>query len=347
MSEPNPYILTPVLASMFLGFAATTGAEPLFENHDVLAVRLEAPLSTLANVRSDEEYLDGRLSYSEADGQTHSFDIRLRARGKYRKQKSTCRFPPVRLNFRTGDVVGSEFAGQDKLKLVSHCHDSNAKYEQLVLREYLAYRILQTLTDKSFGARLLHITYVDTERDGRELTKYGFVIEDDDDVADRIGLNAMESSGINYSDLDQQHTNLISMYQYLIGNTDYSLIRGPADDNCCHNAVPFSDGMLIKSVPYDFDFAGLVNAPYAEPNPRFKIRSVRTRVYRGRCSNNDTLPDTISYIVSKKADLYALIDELTGLDKRNRSEVTRYFDSFFAEVSDPKKVERKLVKRCS
>ena len=346
MISPNPLVSTSVMASMFLCLASAVEAAPLFESHDILEVRIEAPFRTLAKVRSDEEYLDGALSYTGADGKQYSFDLKVRARGRYRRQKTTCDFPPVRLNFRTQQLEGSEFEGQDKLKLVSYCK-KRTRFEQLVLREYLAYRILQVLTDRSFGVRLLHITYVDTDRDGELLTKYGFIIEDEDDVGERIGLTSLETTGLDYDDLDARHANLISMYQYLIGNTDFSLIRGPADDDCCHNSVPFSDGQLVTPVPYDFDFSGLVNAPYAEPNPRFKIRSVRTRVYRGRCSNNSVLPNTIEHIAGRKAVIYALLDDTPDLDKKNRAEVTRYLDSFFAEVGDPDQVERNFIKECS
>jgi len=193
----------------------------------------------------------------------------------------------------------------------------------------------------------MRITWIDTEGENDPLEKYGFVIEDDDNVGDRIGMEEVSSSGLNYSDLDPAHTNLISLFQFMIGNTDYSLIRGPADDDCCHNAVPYTDGTIMRSIPYDLDFSGLVNAPYAEPNPQFRIRNVRTRVYRGRCANNGYLPATIQLFQDKKAEIYALIGELTALDDRNRDQVTAYFDDFYALISDPSEVEKELVRECS
>lgn len=350
-AKPPSVCLTGFLLLMFLmpvpSQAQSDGkTRPLFLSHEVMDVRIEAPLSSLTSDRPEEEYLEGTFTYPQSDGTERTVDLKLRTRGRYRRQKKTCSFPPVRLNFATSQLEGTEFEGQDKLKLVTHCRSTRDQFEQHLLREYLAYRILQTLTERSFGARLMHITYVDTEGDD-PVVRYGFVIEDDDDIGERIGLESIESKGLSYSNLEPAHTNLVNVFQYLIGNTDFSLIRGPADDDCCHNAVPFSDGTMIWPIPYDFDFAGLVDAPYAEPNPQLDIRSVRTRLYRGRCSNNGILPDTLDYVVGKKAEIYAVLDELTGLDDKNRKRVTGYLDDFFELAVDPKQVERRIVRECS
>jgi hypothetical protein len=345
--------LTTFVLIVFLDFQGTSlaqendTAQPLFESHEMLQVRIEAPLKTLLKERPEEEYLDGTFIYTELDGSEQRLDLKLRTRGRYRRQKKTCNFPPVRLNFRKGQVEETLFANQDKMKLVTHCQTKRERYEQLVLREYLAYRAMMALTEQSFSARLMRITWIDTEGDNEPLEKYGFVIEDDDNIGGRIGMEKVSAPGLKYSQLDRAHTNLVNLFAFMIGNTDYSLIRGPADDDCCHNAVPFTDGTIMRSLPYDLDFSGLVNAPYAEPNPQLKIRSVKTRVYRGRCGNNELLPATIQHFQDKKADIYAIIDELTALDNRNRVQVTAYLDQFFKIIDDPRLIERQLVRECS
>jgi hypothetical protein len=350
-NRPLP-LWTAISLSAFLAFSAGSRAQdgdasqPLFDSHAMMDVRIEAPLSTLLKDRPEDEYLDGAFFYTEADGSEQRLDLKLQTRGRYRRQKSTCNFPPVRLNFRKEQVRETLFANQDKLKLVTHCQTRRDRYEQLVLREYLAYRILMALTDYSFQARLMRISWVDTEGDDT-LERFGFVIEDDDNIGGRVRLEKVSSPGLNYTDLDPAHTNLVNLFEFMIGNTDFSLIRGPADDDCCHNSVPFSDGNTMYSIPYDLDFSGLVNAPYAEPNPRFKIRSVRTRVYRGRCSNNDLLPATIARFKDTKDEIYAVVDELTGLDSRNRKQVIDYLDEFYEVISDDRKVAREITRDCS
>lgn len=350
-------ILTATTVTLFLASAPAAVAQsdtgdaeigPLFKSHDIMTVRIEAPLTTLMKKQPDEEYLDGTFAYVDNSGQEHTLDLKLQTRGRFRRQKQTCNFSPIRLNFRKGQVEGTEFAGQDKLKLVTHCQTKRSHFEQLLLREYLAYRILQTLTDKSFGARLMRITYVDTDKKGDSMVKYGFVIEDEDGLADRLGLVAYEENRINSADLDGQQASLVSVYEYLIGNTDFSLIVGPADSACCHNIVLFSKGAApYTPIPYDFDYSGIVDAPYAEPPPQFKLRNIKERLYRGRCPHNDLLDETFAYFLGKEAEIRGLLDELADLDERNRKQVTDYLDSFFEDISDPQKKERTFISNCS
>lgn len=327
---------------------ADTGVNPLFSSHDLLDIRIEAPLSRLMRERPDKDYLDGKLSYADAEGVTHTFDLKLRTRGKYRHHKKTCTFAPVRLNFRKKQVAGTEFAGQDKLKLITHCKTNSDRHEQLVLKEYLAYRSLQILTDKSFGARLLRITYVDSDNELDTISRFGFVIEDADDIGDRVQLAPAKVPRITYEDLDRQQSNLVSVFQYMIGNTDYSMIRGPLNANCCHNIELFvDDDGLYTPVPYDFDFAGMVNAPYAEPNPKIGISSVRVHYYRGRCNNNDLLAETVAYIHEHESEIRKLIRELDGFDENHQQDVVRYLNVYFERVSSAQNIERYLARKCS
>ena len=50
----------------------------------------------------------------------------------------------------------------NKVKLVTHCRGAN-KYDAYVLKEYLAYKIYNELTDYSLRVRLLEIEYVEEE----------------------------------------------------------------------------------------------------------------------------------------------------------------------------------------
>ena len=110
--------------------------QPIFAKHDILTVRIEAPLTTLIKDRPEEKYLNGMFYFVDSNGDEQKLDLKFRARGKYRLQKRTCNFPPIRLNFKKGQVKETEFSGQDKLKLVTHCQSRRKNFEQLVLREY-------------------------------------------------------------------------------------------------------------------------------------------------------------------------------------------------------------------
>lgn len=351
--------LTGVVLSTLLSFSPPVGAQqaepedkpaiaPLFADHSPLLVTIEAPLTTLMTDRPEEEYLDGTFSFTGDDGTAHSFDLKIRTRGNFRRQKEICDFTPIRLNFRKKQVVDTEFDGQDKLKLVTHCQNSPAYYDQLVLREYIAYRILQLMTEKSFGVRLFKITYVDTEG-AKPMTRIGFAIEDNDDLAERTGMKTIISEGITHDDLDPRQENLVNVFQYLIGNTDFSLIRGEAGKNCCHNSELMSatEGAPFTPIPYDFDFAGIVNAPYAAANPEFRLRNVRVRLYRGRCKNNDLLPDTFQHYLDKKDAVFGILDELELLSSRSKRDVTNYLNTFYTRISRPKDIRSRFLDRCN
>ncbi len=352
LKTPQLHVWTRIVLTMFLLLppfvASQADASPLFSSHSVLNIRIEAPLTQLMQERSDEEYLDGKLSYTDALGVAHTLDLKLRTRGEYRRQRKTCSFAPIRLNFRKKQVAETVFAGQDKLKLITHCKTNSDRYEQLVLKEYLAYRSLQILTDKSFRTRLLRVTYVDSDDDGESITRFGFVVEDENDVGDRVHLSPAKTPKIDYEDLDRQQASLVAVFQYMIGNTDFSLIRGALNDNCCHNIELFAnDEGSYTPIPYDFDFAGMVNAPYAEPNPKLKINSVRVHYYRGRCSNNENLDGTAAYIREHEGEIRTLVENLGGLEDNHEQDVIRYLNVFFERISTPRSVERYIAKKCS
>jgi len=320
---------------------------PLFASHAPLQVSIEAPLTTLMKDRPDKEYLQGTFSFTDDNGIDHTLDLKLRTRGKYRRQKSHCDFAPIRLNFRKKQVVDTVFAGQDKLKLVTHCKNNSSRYEQLVFREYLAYRLLNVMTNKSYGVRLLQINYIDSEG-AKPLTKFGFVIEDEDDVVKRNAMHSIKTGDISRDDLDPAQQNLVNVFQYMIGNTEYSLLRAEPDEYCCHNmdVMSATKGAPFTPLAYDFDFAGLVNAPYAEPNPRYKLRDVRQRLYKGLCKNNDLLPRTFQQFLDNKDAIYGLVNELVMLSDGTRKYVTSYLDKSFDHISQAKTIETNFINKC-
>jgi hypothetical protein len=297
--------------------------------------------------RPEETYLDGTFSFTGRDGTEQTLTLKLRTRGKFRRKEERCDFAPLRLNFLKKQVVETEFAGQDKLKLVTHCQNNKSYYEQLLLREFLAYRILNVMTNKSFGVRLLQINYVDTEG-AKTMTKLGFVIEDNDDVAERNGMYTINTGNISNDDLDRLQQNLVNVFQYLIGNTEFSLVGGEPDEYCCHNIDLMSATKRTPFTPlaYDFDFAGIVNAPYAKPNPRFEHQNVRHRLFRGQCRNNELLPGTLQQFLDKKDAIYGIVDELELLSSRSKRDVTRYLGDFFDHISQPRSVDARFIKKC-
>jgi len=322
------------------------GLAPLFADDAVLTVTIEAPIETLMDVRPDEAYLNGRFIYTDADDGQKVIGLKLRTRGNYRRDPEHCSFAPILLNLKKGDVTDTLFAGQDKLKLVTHCMNSVPGYEQILLREYLAYRLLQELTSVSYATRLFHVTYLDPN--GKSLTRYAFVIEEDKAVAKRNGMKIVKTRHLHESEVDPRQQNLINVFQYMIGNTEYSLVNPEPKKSCCHNADVLSVDKEPPFTPliFDFDFSGLVNAPYAQPNPRYPVKHVRQRFYRGLCSANDMLPETLQIFVDKKDAFYGIVEELEPASKRSKAGVRSYLDRFYDEITDPALVQENLIDKC-
>lgn len=300
-------------------------ASTLFESDTVLTVELAGPLSKVLDDRAEEpEY---RAFELRAGGE--SFAVGVRPRGSSRR--AVCRFPPLRLKFDDPDAQ-STFAGQTKLKLVTHCNrDSRA--EQDALEEYAAYRILNLVTQASFRVRPLRLTYIDTARSQRQPpVKWGFVIEDVDALATRLGGVHVEPRNVKPSDLDPDHATLVGLFQFVIGNTDFVLTARRPGKACCHNAklIELPSGLL--SVPYDFDQAGLVNAAYAGPNPVYDARDVRRRVYRGTCTSLATLQESLVTFEAQRVALHRLFDEVPGMQDLTRKRARSYIAAFYARM---------------
>jgi hypothetical protein len=321
--------------------------DPLFQDDGVIHITITAPIKTLLGERPNETYLRGTLSYEEADGRVVDFDIGIRTRGNFRRQFSVCPFPPLRINFKKSEVKGTLFREQDKLKLVAHCRDNSDRYEQNIIKEYLTYRILNSLTDISYRVRLARVTYRDSEQKYEDRLRYAFFIEHKRRVSHRLGLPLIATERIQTSDLEGAYSDLTSLFQYLIGNTDFSPIAGPEGEDCCHNSTLFGkEGEPIYSIPYDFDMSGLVDAPYAEPNPNFRIRQVTQRLYRGRCAHSGNLPASVRKLQDNRDVIYALFEDQQELEESTRKKVTKYIDRFYDVIDNPKKLRREIEKRC-
>ena len=339
-----------LLSSFFLLVFASSAAakpgdaDPLFQGNETLHVTVAAPLSTLVRERSTEEELQGTLSYTVPGGETGTLDIKLRARGHSRQQ--ICDLPPLWLNLKKSQVKDTLFDQQDKLKLAVHCKDSE-RYEQTLLREYVAYRILNLATPLSFRVRLLRVTWVDTEGEREQQVRYAFLLEHKNRLGKRIDRKDLKIDETSVAALDPGHLNLTSVFQFLIGNTDFSPIAKPEYNECCHNYVLFAnDKDLLLAIPYDFDQSGLVNAPYAMPGPQFDTRNVRQRVYRGRCQNNDRVDDSIERFKTVRNNIFALIETQDGLTRSVRDLLADYVQQFYDIADDPRRVKRVLTRKC-
>lgn len=337
-----------VLVIMLCGPAGALGAEPdpLFQSSDLLGIKLNGPFRDINRKRDKEKiYQNAELIYKNQQGGDVHLDVGLQVRGNYRLRKEVCRFAPLRIHIDRKKAKGTLFDHQKKLKLVTHCQ-SRSVNTQYLLQEYLIYRMFNLLTDYSFKVRLVEVTYVDTDKKN-STTAYGFFIEDKKRLGKRLGMKPIDLHRVKVAESDPGQVNLVSTFQFMIGNTDWSVLSGEKGEDCCHNAklLGRKDSKYFP-IPYDFDFSGLINASYAAPSPKMPIRNVRTRFYRGFCKQNEILGMTLDRYKAVRDSIYALIEDQASLTDRTRNRSRKYLDGFYALIDDPRAVEKKLIKGC-
>ena len=320
----------------------------LFESEEILEVTINAPWSALVRDKNFQDPYPATIEYIDPTGKSVTHELTVERRGI--KRQEACTFPPIRLRFEKSEVKGSVFRGQDSLKMVTHCEDS-LRYDQYFLIEMMAYRMYNLITDYSFRVRPLSATYKDTETGNSEANRFAFVIEDDSDVAKRNGLKKLEIPRVGLTRLDETTISDFTLFQLMIGNSDWAALKGPDPEECCHNVKlaaprPLGDNDKIWPIPYDFDSSGLVDAPYAAPPEGLGINSVSQRIYRGYCRYNETLPQARQKQLDLEAEIFAVLDSDPRVTEYTKKEVTRYLQKYFKIIKDDKDFDRATVRKC-
>ena len=330
-------IATPALAQG----QATGEAKALFAGDAPLHLIIDAPLKSIARGPRDPATAHpGTLS----DGvMTHP--VRVAPRGLTRRKHETCDFPPLRVTFDKKPSAPSVFAGQKSLKLVTHCK-SASRFQRHTLLEYAAYRLYNVLSPASFRARLAYIDYRDNERP--LVSRIGFFIEDVDDVAKRNGMKEVKAGArLPLQGIDKAAAGRVALFEYMVSNLDWSMSAGPAGGSCCHNMKPISStGAAISyiPVPYDFDYSGLVNAPYAVPPDG--DGSVTSRVYRGYCAHNQQALAAAELFRSRMSPMLAALDSVPGLEAGSKRKAASFLNGFFDQIATDQSANDRILKRC-
>jgi hypothetical protein len=311
----------------------------LFDGEEAIEISLEGDLETLLNDRgADPSYHVMKLHIQNVE-QEESLDLRVRVRGNFRRLKENCDTPPLKFNFKKHEVPEqSLFAGQPELKLVVPCEG-----EQYVIREYLTYKLYNLLTDNSFRVRLVRLSFHDSGSRENSDPQYGFLIEDKEVLASRSNASMVERMNYRPEIIDQEAFLRMSVYAYLIGNTDWSI-------QYLHNIelLFLNNEKVFVAVPYDFDLVGLVSSPYAKPAPALRLRSVRERVYRGYCMEDvSVFNTTFKQFQELKPEMYRLVTENSLLEESYIDFATEYFDDFYEVLNDAEKMSKAFKYPCN
>ena len=311
----------------------------LFLQNDPIPVKLRYSNKVLRKETNDSTYIDSEISYMTSDESWNTLEIKIRARGNYRREN--CYFPPVKMKIKKSDSEGTLFEGNKKLKLVLPCVLQN-DYNDKVLKEYIAYKLYELVSPYHFKTRLLNIDFTDEK--GQKVKNYmvkGFFIEDIDGVKDRCNGKQIKRAvhPLQQNDLCSVRNDF---FQFMIGNTDYSSAYR-------HNEkLLFVDGDILP-VPYDFDMSGLVDASYAVVSQVqgevLSIEEVTQRLYMGFKRNPEVYQSVRTEFLNNKSKMLTIVDDLESSfeDPKEFSQARRFINDFFEVLANDKTYRKEIL----
>ncbi len=316
-------------------------ALPLFQSSDPLPITLAANFDAVngdRNAKSTKTF-PASLTVAGAKGETQTIPVTLRTRGQLRLKPEICGFPPLALEFPKNEARNTLFDGQAKLDLIVHCQDDN-DYDQYVLKEYLAYRLYNLVTPRSLRVRLARATYVDSRNGRKVATRYAVFIENQDDLARRLEGRALAFPHTAFDNYDSQALTTAMVFEYMIGNTDYSIWG-------LHNVRQVQTRYRpLYPIIWDFDGSGLVSVPYVVPDASLGILSSRVRVYRGPCRTLDAFEPTFAAFRAKEAESMVLVNSVPGLGPFHRRQAVDFLSRFYATLRSKEALNREFIEHC-
>lgn len=288
---------------------------------EAVKMTLEADMTTLLASRQVDEYYPALLTLS--DGK--SFQVKIKPKGKYRRK--VAEVPPLKIKFTKKSLQAEGLDTLNEVRLVLPCYD-NILGDELIIREYLTYRMFEKLTGASVRARLVKLTLRDTHVEKSRKVMYAILLEDNEETAARLNGVLVEQYGLPVDSTILYQTALVAMFEYMIGNTDWdiSMMRNV-------RLIRSAESGKILVIPYDFDFSGFVSAPYASPASESGLLTVRDRFLMANGIDRDALRRATQILKSAKPDLYAICR--SKLISRDSSlELMGYLDTFFDQITE-------------
>ncbi|MEO0731701.1 MAG: hypothetical protein AAFZ52_02625 [Bacteroidota bacterium] len=280
-------------------------------------IELHVNFDSLEAYRKKEAFLPATIV---ENGQ--SLELEVAVRGRFRRR--TCAMPPLKLKFKKEGLRSAGLNTHNDFKLVTHCVDGDAG-QDLILREQLAYELYNTINpEASFRTQLIDITYVNTA-DGSTTTSYGILIEDYDELKDRLDTKSCkECYALPANQIANAET--LAMFQYMIGNSDFSnrMVR--------NMKLTRNTNGTYTAIPYDFDFSGLVNASYASPFDHLGETKVTDRTLIWEYNTEGDFTNATQLFLNLENTLLQQVENFPGLESSSKREITKYLNGFYKEL---------------
>ncbi len=321
--------------SLSFSQSSVVNRQAFFLDDHAIEVIVTTDIKKLRNDKKVPAYQPATISMKFSDTLSITEEIRVEPRGEYRKRN--CDMASLMMNFK--NPSSPKLSPLKKLKFVGGCRNGSG-YEELLLKEYLVYKIQNFLSPMSFRVRLLHVTFNDSKDKAKAFTQYAFLLEDMADLAERNNCVEVKNKKIFTEATNREQMTFVNLFQYMIGNTDWSIPN-------LHNMklmVPKTDTLTRPyAIAYDFDYCGLVNAEYAVPAEGLGIEAVSQRLYRGFPRGYDELQKAIEVFKDKKEAIMYYIDHFELCSTKCRKIMNRYLDDFYETLDSRKKIESLFI----
>ncbi|MGI8582903.1 MAG: hypothetical protein ACR2KX_11925 [Chitinophagaceae bacterium] len=317
-------LLALILSHLAVAQSSAINRQQFFLDDRVIEATITTDIKNLRSKKKVPVYQPANIVMRFSDTSIVSEEIRIQPRGEFRK--INCDIASLMLHFK--NPSSPNLSPLKKLKLVGGC-GSNSVDEEYLLKEYIIYKIYNFITNMSFRVRLLHITYKDSKQKMKTYTQYAFLIEDMNDMAERNNCKEIKKKIYNPEAINRAEMILVSVFQYMIGNTDWSLAN-------YHNVkIMVSKNDTLSRpyvVPYDFDYTGIVDAPYAIPAEQFGNTTVKERVYRGGPRGIGEVTEALQVFKDAKERIMFYINDFALLNTKTRRSVISYLEEFYSTI---------------
>jgi len=315
--------------------------QDLFGIREPLDLTLKFNIKEFYKTKTKEKYHKAELTCHVREGFEVKHEVRVKARGKNRRE--ICSIPPFWLNIRYAGVEAEDLAEVIKMKVVTRCRYSSI-YKNYVLKEYLIYQIYNLLSPYSFNTRLVRLTLIDTGRKDKVYEDWGFIIEPEALMAERNNTMPIKNDKLALATVDKEWMDKVAYFHYLIGQSDYSVTGR-------HNLKiltpkEYDPTIGFITVPYDFDYTGLVDATYAVPDENWGLENVRQRYYLGACRSEDIHQKTIDWLATYRDEIMELIMSFDLLEESEREEMVEYIESYYEESESKNFISRRITPSC-
>ena len=305
----------------------------LYAMDEVPTIIIDTDHKHLIRHKNKEEYQPAVTFIVDSAGDTTEWTSKVRARGNIRKK--VCHNPPIKINFKEKELMKAGYDSLDILKLVLQCRSSKGT-ASYVSKERLAYELYSLIDTASMRAKIVNVEFWN---DGvKKESLAGFLVETEDHYSQRMDAQIARSGKLNDSILKRDHYLKMTFFQYMIGNVDWAITEK-------HN-VEIIQTSLKKyiAVPYDFDYAGLVNTDYAIPHNSLPIDEVTDRFYMVKGVNMGEAQATANFFLKNKERILKCINEASYLSDRDKREVIDYLADFFFTMKNTYALKRAMVK---